>query len=194
MDLRGRKLKLTAVAALVVLTLTGFSTGRHSGGTGSGGGGGGGCSSSGQDHDSSSSTSGGGTWSGSGHDDDDHDYDGSSGSGGYDDSYDDTGTGSGSDDGSGSGETLRDATAELVGCATEQDSYATVAVTNPNDRGAYFTVTVDFLDAASHRVEQGTWDEFVGANETVDVRVNLSSPGVAAKVDHCEAEPHATVN
>lgn len=54
---RGNTLKLTAVAALVVLTLTGFSTGRGHGGSGDGGGGGG-CSSSGQNHDSSSGSGG----------------------------------------------------------------------------------------------------------------------------------------
>jgi hypothetical protein len=59
----GRKVKLTAVAALVVLTLTGFSTGRHKS-DGDSDGSGGGCSSSSQDHDSStSSTSGGGSGS-----------------------------------------------------------------------------------------------------------------------------------
>jgi hypothetical protein len=62
----GRKVKLTAVAALVVLTLTGFSTGRHKS-DGDSDGSGGGCSSSSQDHDSStSSTSGGGSDGGSG--------------------------------------------------------------------------------------------------------------------------------
>lgn len=62
----GRKVKLTAVAALVVLSLTGFSTGRHKS-DGDSDGGGGGCSNSSQDHDSSSSsTSGGGSDGGSG--------------------------------------------------------------------------------------------------------------------------------
>ncbi|MBC2907212.1 hypothetical protein [Streptomyces cupreus] len=69
MDLRGRKLKFTAVTALVVLALTGFSSGRgHGGGSGDGDSGGG-CSSSSQNHDSSTSR----------HDDDDDS--GSSGSG-----------------------------------------------------------------------------------------------------------------
>ncbi|WP_262063384.1 hypothetical protein [Streptomyces sp. STR69] len=54
MHTRGRRLKLTAVLALTVLTLTGFSTGRHhSSSRHRSGSGGGGCSSSSQDHDTS---------------------------------------------------------------------------------------------------------------------------------------------
>ncbi|WP_328872088.1 hypothetical protein OHT76_19310 [Streptomyces sp. NBC_00287] len=71
MDLRGRKLKFTAVTALVVLALTGFSSGRSSGGSGDGDSNGG-CSSSSQNHDSSTSR------------DDDDDDSGSSGSGSAD--------------------------------------------------------------------------------------------------------------
>ncbi|MFB9466041.1 hypothetical protein [Streptomyces cinereospinus] len=67
-------------------------------------------------------------------------------------------------------------------------------MTNPNARGACFTVTVDFLDAASARVEQRARDAYVAANDTLDVRVDLSGPGGAARVDHCEAAPYATAN
>ncbi|MGW5770034.1 hypothetical protein ACWEVY_12930 [Streptomyces longwoodensis] len=176
MERRGHTLKLTAVAALVVLALTGFSTGRGHGSHH--GGGGGGCSSSHQDHDGSST--GGGT-SGSRY----HDYDDD------DDSYT-TGT-SGSPGGSTqSAGTLRDADVELVDCATEAMPYATVRVTNTDDRGGYFTATVDFLDARSHRVERRTATEFVAAHDTVTVQVDLSGPGVAARVDHCLAVRHAT--
>ena len=106
MNSRGNTLKLTAVSALVVLTLTGFSTGRSSGGSGDGGGG---CSSSSQNHDSSSS-----------HRDDDDDYDaGSGGTGGS---------------GGNASTSLRDATVELVTCASQKTPYATVEVTNPNAR------------------------------------------------------------
>ncbi|MEU9730699.1 hypothetical protein [Streptomyces sp. NPDC048002] len=182
MDLRGRGLRFTAVTAMVVLALTGFSSGRGHGGGGDGGGGGGGCSSSGQNHDSSSSTSGGSSGSG-GYDDDDHDTD-------YDTDYDaDTGSGSGS----GSSEALQDGTVELVSCATEQNPYATVELTNPHTYGSYFTVTVDFLDASANLVEQRTADEFVAAGETATVQVDLSNGGVAARVAECEAEPYATV-
>ncbi|WP_251062901.1 MULTISPECIES: hypothetical protein [unclassified Streptomyces] len=174
MHRRGHMLRLTAVSVLVVLALTGFKGRGHGGsdGGGSGSGGGGGCSSSSQDHDSSS-TSGGTSGSGYHDYDDDDDYGGTSG-------------------GSGSSSTLQDATVQLVSCASTDTPYATVKVTNPNSTGGYFTVTVDFLDAASRRVEQRTEDEFVAANETVSVQVDLSGAGVAAKVDHCAAEPYAT--
>ncbi|MER6677831.1 hypothetical protein [Streptomyces sp. NPDC000983] len=174
MDLRGRRIRFTAVTAMVVLALTGFSSGRGHGGGGGDGGGGGGCSSSSQNHDSSSSTSGGS----GGHDDDDYDSD-----------YDaDTGSSSGS----GSAEVLQDGTVELISCATAQNPYATLEVTNPNTYGSYFTVTVDFLDASANLVEQRTADEFVAAGETATVQVDLSNGGVAAKVAECEAEPYAT--
>ncbi|SEQ99734.1 hypothetical protein SAMN04487983_101068 [Streptomyces sp. yr375] len=179
MDRRGQKFKFATVAVLVVLALTGFSTGRghghgssHSGGDG----GGGGCSNSSQDHDSSSS--GGGGTSGSRY----HDYD-------DDDDYDDDASGgSGSSDASAA---LQDASVTLVDCATPSQAYATVEVTNPNSTGGYFTVTVDFLDAGSNRVEEGSTDEYVAGNATATVQVDLSSPGVAAKVDHCNPEPYA---
>ncbi|NKQ24337.1 hypothetical protein HF200_07655 [Streptomyces galbus] len=179
MERRGHTLRLTAVAALVVLALTGFSTRRGHGGHH--GGGGGGCSSSHQDHDSSST---GGT-SGSRH----HDYDDD------DDDYYASGTGGssgGSSQPAATTGTLRDADVELLDCATEKTPYATVRVTNPNGRGGSFTVTVDFLDAASNRVERRTAHAFVAANGTATVRVGLSGPGAAARADHCLAGLHAT--
>ncbi|MFD9430413.1 hypothetical protein [Streptomyces sp. NPDC060002] len=183
MDRRGRKLKFTTVAVLVVLALTGFSTSKGHGRSSHSGGGGGGCSSSSQNHDSSSSTSGSTSSGSSGstyHDyDDDDDY--------TDDTYGDGGSSSTST-------AQRDATVELVDCATPSEAYATVEVTNPNATGGYFTVTVDFLDAGSRRVEQRTTDEYVAANDTATVQVDLSAPGIAAKVDHCEPEQYAPAN
>lgn len=178
MDRRGQKLKFAAVAVFVVLALTGFSTSRGHGSRHSGGGGGG-CSSSSQNHDSSSSSSGGSSGS-TYHDyDDDDDY--------ADDTYGDGGSSSTST-------ALRDATVELIDCATPSEAYATVEVTNPNATGGYFTVTVDFLDAGSRRVEQRSTDEYVAGNDSTTVQVDLSSPGVAAKVDHCEPEPYASAS
>ncbi|MEV5902918.1 hypothetical protein OG613_20790 [Streptomyces sp. NBC_00015] len=181
MDRRGRKLRFAAVAVCVVLALTGFSTSKGHGR--SHGGGGGGCSSSDQNHDSSSSTSGSTSSGSSGstyHDyDDDDDY--------TDDTYGDGGSSSTST-------AQQDATVELVDCATPSEAYATVEVTNPNATGGYFTVTVDFLDAGSRRVEQRSTDEYVAGNDSSTVQVDLSSPGVAAKVDHCEPEPYASAN
>ncbi|MFE6285777.1 hypothetical protein [Streptomyces sp. NPDC057877] len=164
MQIRGSALRLTAVSALVVLTLTGFSTGRSSGGSG-GGDGGGGCSSSGQDHDSSSS--------GGKHDDDDDDFDVS-----------------GADAGSGGDTaTLKAATVELVTCATPEQPYATVEVTNPNATDGVFTVSVTFEDAANSGIISQHQAIDVPALDTVTVRVDLgSAEAEAADVDHCEAD------
>ncbi|WP_406008340.1 hypothetical protein OG440_21055 [Streptomyces sp. NBC_00637] len=181
MDRRGQKLKFAAVAVFVVLALTGFSTTSKGRGHSSGhSGGGGGCSSSSQNHDSSSSTSGstsGGSSGSTYHDyDDDDDY--------TDDTYGDGGSSSTST-------TLRDATVELVDCATPSEPYATVEVTNPNATGGYFTVTVDFLDAGSGRVEEQNEETYVEGNGTATVRVDLSAPAGATKVDHCDPQPYA---
>ncbi|MFG2679306.1 hypothetical protein [Streptomyces sp. NPDC048392] len=185
MTTRGRALRFTAISALVVLGLTGFSTGRHGHGHGHGGDGGGGCSSSGQDHDSSSSTSGGGAYK------DDDTY-GSSSGGGYhdhdDDTYDGDTTGSGSTGGTG-GTGREAATAELVTCATESDPYATVEVTNPNGTEHTFAVTVLFKDAADATIADGREETTVPARGVAEVRVPLDG---STTPDHCaldEAEP-----
>ncbi|MFG2553384.1 hypothetical protein ACGFWF_26005 [Streptomyces sp. NPDC048581] len=185
MHRRGHVLKLTAVSVLVGLALTGFSSKSrgHGGSDGSSSSsGGGGCSSSSQDHDTSSSS--GGT-SGSTY----HDYD--------DDDYSSSGSG-GSSSGGGSAYSptpkaspVRDATVELVTCTSVRQPYATVTVTNPNSTSKFFTVTVDFLDAQNRRVERRTEKAFVGGNEMERVEVDLSSPDLVAKVDHCRAEPEA---
>ncbi|CQR63473.1 Conserved Hypothetical Protein [Streptomyces leeuwenhoekii] len=181
------------MSALVVLALTGFSTGRgHGGGHGGEGGGGGGCSSSGQDHDGSSSSSGGGSYQDSGHDDhDDHDGYDPDEYGDYE--YRDTG-GSGSG-GSGSGGTsgssqLQDAEAELVACATEAEPHAVVEVTNPNTRGGTFRVRVDFTDDETHRALDSAYqDVTLDAAETR--RIEVPFHGSVAALDHCEVVPGA---
>ncbi|MGW7261895.1 hypothetical protein [Streptomyces sp. NPDC054842] len=202
MHSRGRTLKFTAVLAMVVLALTGFSTGRGHGGSrhGGGGGGGGGCSSSSQNHDSSSSTSGGGSY-GSGST--------TSGSSGYDDDYyddddDDTygssstgGSSTGgynrrpthrSSSGSGSSKAAQDGTARLVSCATERAPYATVEVTNPNARKVTFRVDVTFYDEHDIPipVTRGYGRVAVPANGKETVRVEVGGSGLADSVDHCE--------
>ncbi|MFE1076117.1 hypothetical protein ACFW5W_33535 [Streptomyces sp. NPDC058783] len=159
MTTRGRALRYTAISALVVLSLTGFSTGRH--GHGHGGDGGGGCSSSSQDHDSSSSTSGGGD----AYKDDDDTY-GSGGSGHHD--YDDDTYG----DGTGGGDThAMSATLELIACATETEPYATVEVTNPNDSEYTFPVTVRFIDVYGTELTAGHEEATVPAGGVTEVRI-----------------------
>ncbi|GLW50937.1 hypothetical protein Stsp02_65980 [Streptomyces sp. NBRC 14336] len=165
MDLRGRKLKFTAVTALVVLSLTGFSSGRgHGGGDGDSGGG---CSSSSQNHDSSSSR----------HDDDDDN--------------DTSGSGPGAD--TGSAGTAQDVKIDLVSCASTEQPYAVVDLTNPNGNPVTVTVVVHFKDAQSSVVDMQTVEEIVPAGETAQVQVDLTDASNAAQVDLCEAELMPTV-
>ncbi|MFF4547341.1 hypothetical protein ACFY1J_24445 [Streptomyces sp. NPDC001406] len=191
---RGRTLRFTAVSALVVLALTGFTSGRgHGHGHGyhhSGSGGGGGCSSSSQDHDdTSSSTSGGGTYK------DDDDY-GTSGGGSYRDSdpYDDNDN-SDDDYGSGSGTTapaLDDATAKLLSCATPKKPYATVEVTNPNADEGTFAVTITFRDARDAEIISRVEEVGVPANDKATAQVDIRGyDDRAARVDHCDLEAAA---
>lgn len=186
--------------AMVVLTLTGFSSGRHHSSR-HGSGGGGGCSSSSQDHDSSSSTTGGGSY-GSGSDD--GSYGGSYGDS-DDDSYGD-GYGSSSSGGSsytrrpthratssGTAQPLEDGSARLVSCATDKRPYATVEVTNPNNRKADFQARVTFYD-----VEGALLLENVSAVVTVPAKGRATTQVTLGKrfltsVDHCTTEEDAEV-
>ncbi|KKD03369.1 hypothetical protein [Streptomyces sp. WM6386] len=179
---RGRTLKFTAVIALVVLALSGFSTSsksRHGSGSRSGGG----CSSSSQDHDSSSSTSGGG--SGTYHDYDDDDD--------YDDDYDDGYSGGSSGESSPSG--YEDGTARLISCATVADPYATIEVTNPNSTESTFDVHINFMEADDDSVNGTIEQVTVAANGTKTMRIEVTNAEEsAAKVDHCDLDPVASYN
>ncbi|MFF6781287.1 hypothetical protein [Streptomyces sp. NPDC012510] len=190
---RARGLRFASTAVIVVLALTGFSTGRGSGGSGSSGssggsdGGGGGCSSSSQDHDSSSSSSSGGT-SGLGKSDYDDDYDDS-----YDDPYDDGSSGSGDsgDSTEDPGESPEDGTAKLVSCASSAHPYATVEVTNPNAYEADFVTEVAFVDKAGRTVVADDEKVTVSANGVAEVKVYVGDPDDLAEVEECEVEPEA---
>ncbi|MEV8128947.1 hypothetical protein AB0P07_33675 [Streptomyces sp. NPDC085944] len=178
MTTRGRALRYTAISALVVLSLTGFSTGRH--GHGHGGDGGGGCSSSGQDHDSSSSTSGGGD----AYKDDDDTY--GSGGSGYHDHDDDT-----YGDGTGGGTHAVSATLELVACATQTEPYATVEVTNPNDSEYTFPVTVRFIDVYGTELTAGHEEATVPARGVSEVRIPFDGykPPYECQLDETVTSP-----
>ncbi|MDT3725101.1 hypothetical protein ROS62_09410 [Streptomyces sp. DSM 41972] len=165
----GKTLKLTAVSALVVLALTGFSTGRgHGHGSGhhdGDGDGGGGCSSSSQDHDASS---------GSHRDyDDDDDY-GSSGSGGSEASM--------SPDA---------ATVTLVDCASEKTPYATVEVGNDDTVDGTFSVTVVFKDAAGEELARSTEEVSVPAGGTTTAEVPVDDEASLPQIDACELDSYA---
>ncbi|WP_251093840.1 hypothetical protein [Streptomyces sp. Caat 7-52] len=196
---RKRSLKFTAVLTLVVLGLTGFSTGRHHGSRGSGGGTGG-CSSSHQDHDSSSSSTSGGSSGGSS-------YDSSGGSaavptyGSADDGSSGSGTGGGSyrrthrptstPSGTGTGRATRDGTVKLIGCATPKRPYATVEITNPNNRTGRFTAWVTFYDPADDYLWTAESPEVtVPAHGKETARVQLRAQYLKT-VDHCEADDEA---
>ncbi|KOX03629.1 hypothetical protein [Streptomyces sp. NRRL B-3648] len=197
MPTRTRALRFTAVLTLVVLSLTGFSSGRHHGSRGSGGGGG--CSSSHQDHDgSSSSTSGGGSYGSSGGSggssygsggssygsDDDYGSTGSTGGGSYRRTHRPTSTPSGG----GSGAPLKEGTARLIACATAGKPYATVEVTNPNSRKAAFTVEVLFLPESPPAIDSGRTQVSVAAHGTRTVRVPFTQQAHTDLLDHCEVD------
>ncbi|MFI5887867.1 hypothetical protein [Streptomyces sp. NPDC051554] len=179
MHTRGRRLKLTAVLALTVLTLTGFSTGRHHSssrhGHGSGGGGGG-CSSSSQDHDTSTS-SGGSTG-------------GSSGGSSYTHrpNYRSTPTATSS----ATARPLKDGTAVLKRCASVADPYTTVEVRNPNGREALFTVKVAYKDRTGFTMADASSQVSVPANGKATLRMAAASTGALDRLDHCEVDRFAT--
>lgn len=187
-----RGLKLTALAAVVVLALTGFSTGRGHGGSGksksrgssSSSSGGGGCSSSKQNH--------GGGYNGSHH----SDYD-------NDDSYDDDSYGS-----SGGGDTATDtatgdADVVIVDCAGpgrkaskrraagKADSTVTVRVTSQELGTNDFSVGVDLLDGGGRLVENVSKTVTLDDGETETVTMKMTMPRQAANVYRC-ANPRAT--
>ncbi|MFH9178783.1 hypothetical protein [Streptomyces albogriseolus] len=166
MTSRGKTLKLTAVSTLVVLALTGFSTGRGHGGSSGDGGGGGGCSSSSQNHDSSSG--------GSHRDYDDDDYD------------DDYGSGSGGSGGSEASMSPDEATVTLVDCASEETPYATVEVANTDTVDGTFSVTVVFRDAAGEELDSGTEEVFVPAGETTPVRISVNDAESVPLIEECD--------
>ena len=197
-----RGLRLTAVAAMVVVTLTGFSTGRgHGHARGHGGGGGGGCSSSSQDHDSTSSSgssgssgfsgsdSSGSGSSGSTYDDDDDTYGSSSGGTAtrrprYRSTPTASATGGGSTD-------LRDGRAKVVRCATAQRPYATVEVSNPNEKTVVFKVYVTFNDKNDDFVAYESDMVKVPGKGKATGKVAVGGEGRAAAVRHCYADPEA---
>ncbi|MFD6037382.1 hypothetical protein ACFWHF_23085 [Streptomyces griseoincarnatus] len=167
MTSRGKTLRLAAVSTLVVLALTGFSTGRGHGGS-SGDGGGGGCSSSSQNHDSSSG--------GSHRDHDDDDYDDDYGSSG----------GSGGSGGSEASMSPDAATVTLVDCASEETPYATVEVTNTDTVDGTFSVTVVFRDAAGEELDRGTEEVSVPAGGTTPVRIPVNDAESVPLIEECD--------
>ncbi|MFD7292575.1 hypothetical protein ACFV9W_04735 [Streptomyces sp. NPDC059897] len=164
-----RGLKLTAVATMVVIALTGFTTGKG-GKSKSRSSGSGGCSSSSQKHDSSSGLS--------------------KGSSGYSRQ---TKHRTPTTSSSASSPSLRNGTVRLIKCADARQAYATVEVTNPNSRSARFDVHASFLDASGASVNALFHKVTVPANGRVTARVPVGTKGLAAKVDHCDIDRAALV-
>ncbi|MEU1290985.1 hypothetical protein ABZ439_00905 [Streptomyces sp. NPDC005840] len=170
MQSRGSTIKFTAVVALTVLALSGFSTGRHTNRHHHSGGGG--CSSSRQDHDTSTSRSNDGYGGGSS-------YDRRPG-------YRSTPTSSSS-----SGGRAGDGRAELVRCATGREPVTTVRVTNSASRSGTFTVRVTFEDSAGLTLATGTGRTSVGARGSATARVTAPAE-VAGRIERCVVDPVAT--
>lgn len=192
---RGRTLRFTAVSAMVVLALTGFSSGHGHRSRSHHSGGGGGCSSSAQDHDSSSSSSGGsggGSYDSSTYDSDEHGSGTSTGGGTYRarPTHRSTPTASSS----GTAQPPKDGTAVLKRCASSRDPFATVEVRNPNGREATFTVRVTFKDVGGYVVARTTDQVLVSAKDRATLRVPVAGTGRVIDIDHCEVDPRATAD
>ncbi|MEU3949428.1 hypothetical protein [Streptomyces sp. NPDC029526] len=167
------------MSVLVVLALTGFSTGRGRGG----GDGGGGCSSSSQNHDSSS-TSGGSHHRDYDDDDDDDDTYGS-GTGA------DSGS-SGTSGGNATSESLVMADTELLNCASKKVRYANVRVTNPNLDHGTFTVRLTFQERDGTGITTVEQDVAVPGEDSVTVKVWIdAAPRRAKLVARCDLDPTA---
>ncbi|MGW1624874.1 hypothetical protein [Streptomyces sp. NPDC002172] len=164
---RGRNLRFTAVSAMVVLALTGFSSSRDQHGSD-----GGGCSGSRQDHDGSRpSPSGTGTHRAQ-------------------PTRPATPTASPS---RATARPLKNGTAALVRCASPDDPYATVEVRNPNTREGLFTVKIAFKDRTGFTVIDTSDQVSVAAKDKATLRVPVASTGRVDAIDHCDVDPKATV-
>ncbi|MEV6191879.1 hypothetical protein AB0M19_05705 [Streptomyces sp. NPDC051920] len=196
MHIRGRRLRFTAVSALVVLALTGFSSGRGHGHRSHDSGGG--CSSSGQDHDSSSTsggTSGGGSSSSDTSGSDAADSGTSTGdSGGA--TYRSRPTDRATTTAPAAGHTsrpLKDGTAVLIHCASTDDPYATVELRNPNGRDGIFTVKIGFKDRNGVTIAETGDQVSVPAKDKTTYRVPVAGTGNVDQIAHCEVDPRAAV-
>lgn len=168
--MRGRKLRLTAVSAMVVLALTGFSSGCGHGSRSD-------ASSSESDAQDSRTSAGG------------------SGGGTHRSQPTDSPTPTASP----SSETaapLKDGTAVLISCASLDDPYATVEVRNPNDRDAVFTMKMTFKDAHGATMITHTAQVPVPAKGTATDRAAVAGIGTGHvdQIARCEVNPRATAD
>ncbi|MGW5393837.1 hypothetical protein [Streptomyces koyangensis] len=175
----GRHLRFGAVLIVVVLALTGFSTGSSSGKSGSksksrsSSSSGGGCSSSKKDNDTSR---------GSGY------------RGGYRDTHqDDTSSSSG---GSSSSTTTDQVTVTVVDCAgpgrtkrAKADTTAALRVTsNATADDLSVSLALHFENAAGSTLDSPTTNLRLAPGETRTVTVRMTNPRKAAQVRDCEVD------
>ncbi|MEU5894962.1 hypothetical protein [Streptomyces venezuelae] len=99
-------------------------------------------------------------------------------------------SGSSSSSGSG-GKRTEDATAKLVRCATKAAPYATVQVTNKNDKAGRFWVSVTFVDADGITVVEQSEKVRVPGDGKATARVEVGGGGLVGSVKHCEVDPQA---
>ncbi|ESP99461.1 hypothetical protein ACQ5JZ_24070 [Streptomyces sp. ZG43] len=175
-----RHLRFSAVLIVVVLALTGFSTGTSSGKSGSksksrsSSSSGGGCSSSKKDNDTSR---------GSGH------------RGGYRDTHQDD-TSSSSSGGSSSSTTTDQVTVTVVDCAgpgrtkrAKADSTAALRVTsNATADDLSVSLALHFENAAGSTLDSPTTNLRLSPGETRTVTVRMTNPRKAAQVRDCEVD------
>ncbi|MCX4762939.1 hypothetical protein OG562_18540 [Streptomyces sp. NBC_01275] len=79
-----------------------------------------------------------------------------------------------------------------MSCATKDKPYATIEVTNIDDRAGSFYADVTFLDANGDTVDARGVAVRVDARSVATAKVQLTDEATAAEVDHCEASPLAS--
>ncbi len=188
MYMQGRRLRFTALSAMVVLALTGFSAGHGQGNGSQDSSDGGGCSSSSQDHDGSTPGGSDPLGSSSSGSPSSESYDSGTSTHGSGGSSQPTPTASPS---SSAARPLKDGTAVLVHCASLEDPYATVEIRNPNGRDALFTVKVNFKDKHGYPLLDTGDQVSVPAKDKTTYRVAVASSGRVGMIDSCEVDPRA---
>lgn len=171
---RMHHIKLLAAVTIVLVTLSGFSPNRSSGGKGSshsdGGSGDGGCSG-----EKSSSHSGSSDSYDSGYDDGRRDsrYDSTDGSGGS---------------GGGSSRDTQSPTGSLAKCAAQSQPRpsATIRVRNSGSISGTYTVKVNFRDEGGALVDTGSAITTLRGDSTKRVSVDMADPTLAPRVTTCE--------
>ncbi|MFD5846445.1 hypothetical protein [Streptomyces chartreusis] len=91
---------------------------------------------------------------------------------------------------------LKDGTAVLISCASLDDPYATVEVRNPNERDAVFTMRMTFKDSNGATMITTTAQVPVPAKDTATDRLAVAGIGTGHldQIARCEVNPRATAD